>query len=561
MDATAILSRIAPRALRDRPAAASEVHVFVLWSNARPLQDRILADLGRRFTVLDVTELAWQADRFSESLTCFYGTALPPGSDKERTCGTGPPLAIVVEDRDPRYGLRRTTRGLARVNVRTFGAKRRYRRWTGGSHRVHATQDQREAERDLYLLVGRRPSSYATTSWDGSIRTEPGELFGADGWGSVGELCTAFELSLPYVLLGDAALLKGREEEAERLVVLADERWEPAMVARGMPLDDADDTRRRLVNVDGRPLVCEFMETGEDKHLQMLLAGRVRSRGGYWVPGEPAPVHEAPVRAAPVRAATPAAATPQAWLDTLIALTVADMRSRYGRGAFRVVKWLVDPIAALGVYLALVAFAVSKRGPDPGLSIACAVIPFQLIVGTAVNAMSSIHIRRNVVLNMGFDRTLIPVSSVLTETVVFLADFVLIAAMMALYGRAPTIALLWLPLVLAANVLFAVGLAYPATIFGVWYSDLRLFGVSVIRTLFFLAAGLLPLAEISGKAHTLVQLNPLTEVFESYRAVFLYGRAPRAFDLLYPALAAALLLLAFLPLYAREQRQFAKVVD
>jgi lipopolysaccharide transport system permease protein len=245
----------------------------------------------------------------------------------------------------------------------------------------------------------------------------------------------------------------------------------------------------------------------------------------------------------------------------LVALTVSDMRARYGRGAFRVVKWLVDPIAALGVYLVLVTFAVSKRGPYPGLSLACAVIPFQLLVGTAVNAMSAIHTRRNVILNMGFDRTLIPVSSVLTETVVFLADFVLLAAMMAAYQHGLTLALLWFPLVLAVNVLFAVGLAYPATIFGVWYSDLRLFGVSVVRTFFFLASGLVPLAVVSGRAHTLLRLNPLTEVFEGYRDVFLYGRAPRVMNLLYPLLIAGLLVLAFLPLYRREQRQFAKVVD
>lgn len=251
----------------------------------------------------------------------------------------------------------------------------------------------------------------------------------------------------------------------------------------------------------------------------------------------------------------------RARLDVLLALTVSDMRTRYGRGWFRVVKWLVDPIAALGVYLLLVTFAVSKRGPYPGLSLACSVIPFQLIVGTAVNAMSAIHTRRNVVLNMGFDRTLIPISSVLTETVVFLADFVLLAVMMAIYGHGLTLAIVWFPLVLITNVVLAVGLAYPATIFGVWYADLRLFGVSVVRTFFFVSSGLVPLAQVTGSAHTLLRINPLTEVFESYRDVFLYGHMPGPLNLLYPLVIAGLLILAFLPLYRSEQRQFAKVVD
>jgi ABC-type polysaccharide/polyol phosphate export permease len=221
----------------------------------------------------------------------------------------------------------------------------------------------------------------------------------------------------------------------------------------------------------------------------------------------------------------------------------------------------MDPIAALGVYLALIAFAVTKRGPYPGLSLACSVIPFQLIVGTAVNAMSAIHTRRNVILNMGFDRMLVPISSVLTETVVFLADFVLLGIAMAVYWHGLSGALVWFPLVLAVNVVLAVGLAFPATIFGVWYADLRLFGVSVVRTMFFLSSGLIPLANVTGEAHTLLRLNPLTEVFESYRDVFVYGRAPGLVNILYPLIVAGVLVLAFVPLYRREQPQFAKVVD
>jgi hypothetical protein len=264
--------------------------VFLLWWRARPQQDRILADLARRFDVLEVTELDWQPGRFSESLTCFYGTALPPNSDKERVCGTGPPLAIVVEDREPHYGVRRTTRGFARVNVHTFAAKRRYRRWTGGGHRVHASQTPREAERDLYLLLGRTASSHKGSPWDGSIRTRSGDLLGADGWTSIDELCTALDLTLPYVLLGDAAALLGRDEEARRLIILAEERWSPAMIARGTSLDDGDGTRRRRVTIGGRKLVCDFLEPGDDPRLQALLRRRTRALSGRWVPADGAEI-------------------------------------------------------------------------------------------------------------------------------------------------------------------------------------------------------------------------------------------------------------------------------
>jgi lipopolysaccharide transport system permease protein len=248
-------------------------------------------------------------------------------------------------------------------------------------------------------------------------------------------------------------------------------------------------------------------------------------------------------------------------LDILLALTMSDLRARYGRGAQRFLKWLLDPFALVGVYLLLVTIVLSTQGRAPGLSLACAVVPFQLLMSTVINAMMAVTTRRTIVLNMGFRRALIPFASALTETIAFAASFTLFVLMMAIYGIAPTAAIVWLPVVVLVNIFFAVALAYPASLFGLWFRDLRNFGMSFVRTLFFLAPGLVPLSQIHGRAHDWLRLNPFTGLFESYRDVFLFGRAPAPWQLLYPSACAALLLLAFVPFYRSEQSQFAKIVE
>jgi ABC-type polysaccharide/polyol phosphate export permease len=87
------------------------------------------------------------------------------------------------------------------------------------------------------------------------------------------------------------------------------------------------------------------------------------------------------------------------------------------------------------------------------------------------------------------------------------------------------------------------------------------FAISFVRTLFFLAPGLVALAEIPDGAAGFVRFNPLTGLFEAYRSVFLYGEAPAAWHVLYPLAVAAALLAVFVPLYRTEQYQFAKVVE
>src|SRR5215211_8854929 len=80
-------------------------------------------------------------------------------------------------------------------------------------------------------------------------------------------------------------------------------------------------------------------------------------------------------------------------IEVLRALIESDLRSRYGRGPWRFIRWLLEPFALVGVYLILVTFVLDRPGEDVGLSLACAVVPFQLVMLTIANAMTALDAR------------------------------------------------------------------------------------------------------------------------------------------------------------------------
>lgn len=246
--------------------------------------------------------------------------------------------------------------------------------------------------------------------------------------------------------------------------------------------------------------------------------------------------------------------------DLLSVLATSDLRVRYGRGRLRFLKWVADPLAALGIYLLLVAFVLDEGGTAVGLSLACAIVPFQLLLSSVVNAIGAVNLRASIILNMSFPRLLIPVASVLTESIAFLATLVLLPVMMVVYAVEPTASILWLAPAMATTAALAISLAYPATLFGIWYPELGTFAVSFARAAFFLAPGLVALDQVSGVARDLLPANPLTGLFEAYRDALLYGTAPAAWELLVPLGFAALVLAVSLPLYRREQAQLGKLV-
>ena len=223
-------------------------------------------------------------------------------------------------------------------------------------------------------------------------------------------------------------------------------------------------------------------------------------------------------------------------------------------------KWFLDPFAALGVYLVLIVFLLRRGTEATGLVLVCAIVPFQLVMVGTITSMQSVLRRGSIVLNMSFPRILIPFSAIVTESIAFSASLVMLPIMMAVYGVAPSPAALWLIVAIFVTVVLAASIAYPAALFGLWYPELVPFASSVMRTLFFLAPGLIALSQITGTARELMPLNPLTGLFELYRDALLYGHSPPAWQIFVPLGTGIALLLLIVPVYRREQYSFAKQI-
>lgn len=158
-------------------------HLFVLWEKSQN-KEAVLRDLERRFEVVQVRYVVWQ--RFSETLARFYMKDVV-GLGKVARCGSGPFIAVVVDDPEPMMDLRRTTSGIRMVNTRVFDAKQEYRRWAGDPDTVHATDDDFETRHNLAML------------------DEPG----VPDWPHVGELFRVLDAYTPYVVLRNYEPLPG----------------------------------------------------------------------------------------------------------------------------------------------------------------------------------------------------------------------------------------------------------------------------------------------------------------------------------------------------------------
>ena len=190
-----------------------ELHLFIVWERARYKETDIIDDIKANFTILKCYDIQWNSKNVASNFTRFYGTNLPSGSAKEVECGTGNFLLIVVFDENPRYANRYTSKGDAIVNINMFDAKSKYRSWTGGGHKIHATNSPWETNHDLTLLLGVNSENFLNSYQKSNNKVEylKKDITGADGWNDLSELFYVLSNTVDYVVLrGKNELLQNK---------------------------------------------------------------------------------------------------------------------------------------------------------------------------------------------------------------------------------------------------------------------------------------------------------------------------------------------------------------
>lgn len=269
-----------------------EYHLFILWEAARNCEEKILADLEKTFEIIAVREVRWSAVRVAENFTRFYGQKLPPGSHKEEHCGKGPLLAVLVHDRAPLYENRRTSKGERQVNANTFDAKQRYREWTGGGHRVHATDNENETRHDFALLFSLSLGEFVAShseKWDGQVEHLNCDLAGAEGWADLKQFFSILNETVRYAVLRNYEWLPDQFKTAEHgdIDLLVDSAEEIAFVANAQKVFPEPFRIHYGVVIAGEEVRFDFRYVGDEyydpKWERVMLATRQLNERGFYV--------------------------------------------------------------------------------------------------------------------------------------------------------------------------------------------------------------------------------------------------------------------------------------
>lgn len=234
-------------------------------------------------------------------------------------------------------------------------------------------------------------------------------------------------------------------------------------------------------------------------------------------------------------------------------------RSRLG------LLWIVlYPLAQVVIYAFVLSVVMSAK--LPGLNntyaypiyLTAGILAWTLFAEILGRCLNIFIENANLLKKMVFPRLALPVivcGSALLNNIVLLGS---VMAIFAVLGHAPTLQILWLPILTVLLIALALGMGLTLGLLNVFFRDVGQVVTIVLQFSFWLTPVVYNIDMIAEKYRQWLHVNPMTGIVQGYQSVLVYGRPPDFSLLVYPAIfaAVALLLAAFL-----YHRAIDEVVD
>lgn len=214
--------------------------------------------------------------------------------------------------------------------------------------------------------------------------------------------------------------------------------------------------------------------------------------------------------------------------DVLSTLIEKDFKSRYKAKALGRLWSVADPLVMMVIYTIVFVYILKVAEPFFPIFLLLGLTPFRFFANSVNGAAAAVSDNVQLVKKVCFPRVMLPLSVVFSHVRHFFIELALVALLFVYFRDAlqPSLHLLWLPLIFAVQLVFAMGVALIVSALNVRYRDTQYILNSSLLVLTWLTPNFYSFAAVPEKWRLLMMWNPLVGVVEGYRSVLLHGCRP-----------------------------------
>jgi len=210
-------------------------------------------------------------------------------------------------------------------------------------------------------------------------------------------------------------------------------------------------------------------------------------------------------------------------------LVARDLKARYKNSVLGILWSILNPMFLMLVFTILFSVLANNQIRDYPIFVLTGLIPWNFFSGSLISGTVSVTSNSGLVKKVYFPRELLPTAALLSNLVNFLFAFLVLVVFLYIFGIGLTVHALWVPLILATQLIFTLGLALLLGSLTVFYRDVLMILEVVMLAWFFLTPVFYSL-EMFGNTATVLGytfypaqllrwLNPMASIIDGYRTV------------------------------------------
>ena len=249
--------------------------------------------------------------------------------------------------------------------------------------------------------------------------------------------------------------------------------------------------------------------------------------------------------------------------ELLYMITWREIRIRYKQSVMGLLWAVLMPIiiTAAGVMVRIVAAKVSGRavtGADIG-GIGIKALPWAFFVSGLKFGTVSLTGNSSLVTKIKFPRLVFPLSSVMTSLFDMAIAIPVLLLLLPFAGVRPSLAVLWVPLLLALIIFFTAGLCILFSAANLFFRDIK-YLVEVVLTFAIFFTPVLYDSHLAGQWRWVLMLNPVAPILEGLSATVVHGQMPDLPWLAYGLVVSLLLFWGAVVFFRRLEPRFAESI-
>jgi lipopolysaccharide transport system permease protein len=250
----------------------------------------------------------------------------------------------------------------------------------------------------------------------------------------------------------------------------------------------------------------------------------------------------------------------QRYIELIVYRALADFRSEVSRMYLGILWWFLEPIMYVMVFYVVFGIGFLKGSHHYVPFLLCGLIVWKWLDSTVRTASGTVAQSVGIMSQVYLPKIVFPLITVVTNFLKFLIILVIFLLFLWIYGEHAHLSWLWLLVLIPLQLLLVAALASLAAGLVPLVPDLR-HAINYGMTFLFFASGIFfDPAELSARARHILDINPVIQLIEMYRAVLLKGVAPSMTSLAYLTVLAVVLLGASSVLFRKMDRVYPRLV-